>query len=194
MTDVYLYFTYISYKNMLKANALITPKQKWEGQRLTNGFNFVAKVEQCLSSMSLAKFMVLPITAPAHLLNLTLKMIERFREINYISIKDRKLQKKIKYKVLNCYLFFKDVYSCNIVDMQILITLTCVTQFFFFCTHCFILSLIIDHFCRKLSKNGTGEKEKPNFQTDTQRPNHSLPFLDHASYRGTTPRARNQCG
>lgn len=33
MTDVYLYFTYISYKNMLKANALITPKQKWEGQR-----------------------------------------------------------------------------------------------------------------------------------------------------------------
>lgn len=62
----------------------------------------------------------------------TLKMIERFREINYISIKDRKLQKKIKYKVLNCYLFFKDVYSCNIVDMQIFITLTCVTQFFFF--------------------------------------------------------------
>lgn len=56
MTDVYLYFTYISYKNMLKANALITPKQKWEGQRLTNGFNFVAKVEQCLSFMSLAKY------------------------------------------------------------------------------------------------------------------------------------------
>lgn len=82
--------------------------------------------------MSLAKFMVLPITAPAHLLNLTLKMMEKFREINYISIKDRKLQKKIKYKVLNCYLFFKDVYSCNIVDMQILITLTCVTQFNFF--------------------------------------------------------------
>lgn len=55
---------------MLKATALITPKQKWEGQRLTNGFNFVAKVGQCLSSMSLAKFMVLAITAPAHLLNL----------------------------------------------------------------------------------------------------------------------------
>lgn len=43
MTDVYLYFTYISYKNMLKATALITPKHKWEGQRLKNGFNFVAK-------------------------------------------------------------------------------------------------------------------------------------------------------
>lgn len=70
MTDVYLYFTYISYKNMLKATALITPKQKCEGQRLTNGFNFVAKVEQCLSFMSFAKFMVLAITAPAHLLNL----------------------------------------------------------------------------------------------------------------------------
>lgn len=70
MTDVYLYFTYISYKNMLKATALITPKQKCEGQRLTNGFNFVAKVEQCLSFMSLAKFMVLAITAPAYLLNL----------------------------------------------------------------------------------------------------------------------------
>lgn len=134
MTDVYLYFTYISYENMLKATTLITPKQKWEGQRLTNGFNFVAKVEQCLSSMSLAKFMVLAITALAHLLNLTLKMIERFREINYISIEDRKLKNKFKYKVLNCYLFFKDVYtgSCNIVDMQIFITLTCVTQFFFF--------------------------------------------------------------
>lgn len=37
----------------------------------------------------------------------TLKMIERFREINYISIEDRKLQKKIKYKVLNCYFFLK---------------------------------------------------------------------------------------
>lgn len=142
MTDVYLYFTYISYKNMLKATALITPKQKCEGQRLTNGFNFVAKVEQCLSSMSLAKFMVLPITAPAHLLNLTLKMIERFREINYISIEDRKLQKKIKYKLLNCYLFFKDVYSCNIVDMQIFITLTCVTQFFFLHT---LFHFIIDY-------------------------------------------------
>lgn len=115
MTDVYLYFTYISYKNMLKANALITPKQKWEGQRLTNGFNFVAKVEQCLSSMSLAKFMVLPITAPAHLLNLTLKMIERFREINYISIKDRKLQKKIKYKVLLIVIYFLKMYIAAIL-------------------------------------------------------------------------------
>lgn len=71
MTDVYLYFTYISYENMLKATTLITPKQRWEGQRLTNGFNFVAKVEQCLSSMSLAKFMVLAITASGHPLNLT---------------------------------------------------------------------------------------------------------------------------
>lgn len=192
MTDVYLYFTYISYKNMLKANALITPKQKCEGQRLTNGFNFVAKVEQCLSSMSLAKIHGFGnySTGSSIEFKSTLKMIERFREINYIYIEDRKLQKKIKYKLLNCYLFFKDVYSCNIVDMQIFITLTCVTQFFSF-AH---TSLIIDHFCRKLSKNGTGKKEKPNFQTDTQRPNHSLPFLDHASYRGTTPRARNQCG
>lgn len=126
--------------------------------------------------------------------NSTLKMRERFREINYISIEDGKLQKKIKYKALNSYLFFKDVYSCNIVEMQIFITLTCVTQFFFFAHNISFLLLIIDHFCRKLSKNGTGEEEKPNFQTDTQRPNHSLPFLDHASYRGTTPRARNQCG
>lgn len=31
MIDVYLYFIYIFYKNMLKVNVLIILKQKWEG-------------------------------------------------------------------------------------------------------------------------------------------------------------------
>lgn len=54
--------------------------------------------------------------------------------------------------------FFKDVYSCNIdfynFNMRYL---------FFFGIYFFILLLIIDYFCRKLLKNGIGEKEKSNF-------------------------------
>lgn len=103
--------------------------------------------------------------------NSTLKMRERFREINYISIEDGKLQKKIKYKALNSYLFFKDVYGCSIVEMQIFITLTCVTQLFFFCTQYFLF--IIDYwpFLQKTIKewNWRGRKaEFPNRYTKAQ--------------------------